>query len=66
MNLLKGLISMLGKNSFPHFDVAICGAGPSGLALSCYLARSGYSVAVLEQSNFPRHQIGEFLHLYFL
>lgn len=52
---------MFLQKSSTHFDVIICGAGPSGLALSCYLARSGFKVAVLEQAVFPRHQIGESL-----
>ena len=34
---------------------------PSGLTLSCYLARAGYRVAIFEQALFPRHQIGESL-----
>ncbi len=45
----------------PHFDVAICGAGPAGTALACYLAKADYRVALCEQASFPRHQIGESL-----
>lgn len=44
-----------------HYDVIVCGAGPSGLTSAAYLAKAGLSVAVCEQAPFPRHQIGESL-----
>ncbi len=52
---------MNSLSSQNQFDVIICGAGPSGLTLSCYLSKAGYSVAIFEQAQFPRHQIGESL-----
>ena len=48
-------------DSHNHFDVAIAGAGPAGIALSCYLKKAGHTVILFEQSTFPRHQIGESL-----
>ena len=44
-----------------HFDVAVIGGGPAGLAHACYLAIAGRSVALFEQATYPRHQIGESL-----
>jgi 2-polyprenyl-6-methoxyphenol hydroxylase-like FAD-dependent oxidoreductase len=38
-------------------DVAIIGAGPSGSLLSLVLARSGLSVALLDQGEFPRRKV---------
>jgi len=32
-----------------ELDVAVCGAGPSGLVASCYLARAGLKTAVFER-----------------
>jgi len=43
-------------------DVAIVGAGPAGSSAAIELARSGFSVVVLERDRFPRHKVcGEFL-----
>lgn len=41
----------------PVWDVAIIGAGPSGSLLSLILARSGVSVLLLDQSEFPRRKV---------
>lgn len=39
------------------YDVAIIGAGPAGSVLALILARSGLSVALLDQSEFPRRKV---------
>ncbi len=39
------------------WDVAIIGAGPGGSLLSLILARSGLSVILLDQSEFPRRKV---------
>jgi flavin-dependent dehydrogenase len=36
------------------FDVIVVGAGPSGTAGACQLARSGYRVLMLDKASFPR------------
>lgn len=36
-----------------HFDVAIVGAGPAGIAAACTLADNGVSTVVLERGEFP-------------
>ena len=48
-------------NQATHYDVIVVGGGPAGLTHACYLAQAGMSVAVFEQAEFPRHQIGESL-----
>jgi geranylgeranyl reductase family protein len=46
-----------------HFDVAIVGAGPAGSSAAIYLARKGYSVALLDKEQFPREKLcGDFLN----
>jgi geranylgeranyl reductase family protein len=46
-----------------HFDVAIVGAGPAGSSSAIYLARRGYSVALLDKEQFPREKLcGDFLN----
>jgi flavin-dependent dehydrogenase len=43
-------------------DVAIVGAGPGGSTLAAFLARRGYSVALIDRDAFPRDKLcGEFL-----
>lgn len=43
-------------------DVLILGAGPAGSALACQLARAGFTVALADRKEFPRHKpCGEFL-----
>jgi geranylgeranyl reductase family protein len=45
------------------FDVAIVGAGPAGSSAAIFLARKGYSVALLDKSLFPRDKLcGDFLN----
>jgi len=34
-------------------DVIICGAGPSGLCASCFLAKEGFKVVVFERALRP-------------
>ncbi|HXB35381.1 MAG TPA: FAD-dependent monooxygenase [Puia sp.] len=46
------------------YDVIIAGGGLAGLALSIQLARSGYSVALLEKERYPYHKVcGEYVSL---
>ena len=46
-----------------RFDVAIVGAGPAGSSAAIYLARKGYSVALLDKEQFPREKLcGDFLN----
>src|SRR5580704_9062016 len=46
------------------YDVIIAGGGLAGLALSIQLARSGYSVALLEKESYPCHKVcGEYVSL---
>lgn len=43
------------------FDVVITGAGPAGSAIALRLVKSGYSVALIEQTDFTKPRIGETL-----
>lgn len=44
------------------FDVIIIGGGPAGSAAAVLLAKAGWSVAIVEQSSFPRRKVcGEFI-----
>src|SRR5690242_16302499 len=44
-------------------DVAIVGAGPAGSSTAVFLARRGYSVAVIDKRHFPREKLcGDFLN----
>jgi flavin-dependent dehydrogenase len=45
-------------------DVLVIGAGPAGSMAATLLARSGFSVLVLERQKFPRFSIGESLLAY--
>ena len=46
------------------YDVIIAGGGLAGLALAIQLARSGYSVALLEKETYPYHKVcGEYVSL---
>lgn len=40
-----------------HFDAVIVGAGPAGSAAAILLARSGWTVALVEQQRFPRRKV---------
>jgi menaquinone-9 beta-reductase len=45
------------------FDVAIVGAGPAGCSAAIFLARRGYSIAMIDRSVFPREKFcGDFLN----
>jgi geranylgeranyl reductase family protein len=44
-------------------DAAIVGAGPAGCSAAVFLARQGYSVALIDKSTFPREKLcGDFLN----
>jgi menaquinone-9 beta-reductase len=46
-----------------RFDVAIIGAGPAGSSSAIFLARRGYSVALVDKAVFPRDKLcGDFLN----
>jgi len=36
-----------------RFDVAVVGAGPAGCSAAIFLARKGYSVALMDKRQFP-------------
>lgn len=42
-------------------DVIIIGGGPAGSTTASFIARSGYSVLLLEKDTFPREHVGESL-----
>ena len=45
------------------FDVAVVGAGPAGSSTAIFLARRGYSVALLDKETFPREKLcGDFVN----
>jgi len=45
-----------------HCDAVIVGAGPGGSAAALLLAQAGWSVALIEKSDFPRRKVcGEFI-----
>ena len=39
------------------FDAVIIGAGPAGSAAAIWLARAGWSVALVEKQAFPRRKV---------
>ena len=43
------------------YDCIVIGGGPAGATAATLLADQGHRVLVLEQSQFPRHHIGESL-----
>ena len=46
-----------------NFDVAIVGAGPAGSSAAIFLARKGYSVALIDKERFPREKLcGDFIN----
>ncbi len=46
-----------------RFDAVIVGAGPAGSSAAIFLARRGYSVALVEKRRFPREKLcGDFLN----
>jgi len=46
-----------------RFDAAIVGAGPAGSSAAIFLARRGYSVALIDKAVFPRDKLcGDFLN----
>lgn len=48
----------LGSDASTHttYDVVVVGAGPSGSACAHWLARAGWSVALVEKKHFPREK----------
>jgi flavin-dependent dehydrogenase len=51
----------LKQNGILELDAAILGGGPAGAATGLALTRRGYSVAILERSNYHHTRIGETL-----
>lgn len=49
------------KSDLFEYDAVVIGAGPAGTCAALRLLRLGYRVAIVEQSGFPRFQIGESL-----
>lgn len=49
------------KSALSEYDVVVIGAGPAGTCAALRLLRLGYRVAIIEQFDFPRFQIGESL-----
>ena len=49
----------LTKNTQPSFDAIVIGGGPAGSVCACRLAGLGFSVLLLEKSQFPRLHVGE-------
>ena len=46
-----------------RFDVAVVGSGPAGSSAAIFLARRGYSVALIDKAVFPREKLcGDFLN----
>jgi menaquinone-9 beta-reductase len=44
-------------------DIAIVGAGPAGSSAAIFLARKGYSVALIDKERFPREKLcGDFIN----
>lgn len=50
------------ETAVESFDAVVIGGGPGGATTAALLARAGWSVAVLEQKDFPRRKVcGEYL-----
>ena len=49
------------QNSSGRLDVIVIGGGPAGSTAATMLAKHGYSVLLLERSEFPRDHVGESL-----
>lgn len=49
------------KSALSEYDAVVIGAGPAGTCAALRLLRLGYRVAIIEQFDFPRFQIGESL-----
>lgn len=49
------------KSARVEYDAVVIGAGPAGTCAALRLLSLGYRVAIVEQSDFPRFQIGESL-----
>lgn len=43
------------------FDLIVIGGGPGGSTLASFVAMRGHRVLLLEEAQFPRHQVGESL-----
>jgi len=49
-------------HSQKRYDVLVIGAGPAGTTAAILLAKAGWTVAIVEQSPFPRRKVcGEFI-----
>ena len=49
------------KSALSEYDAVVIGAGPAGTCAALRLLRLGYRMAIIEQFDFPRFQIGESL-----
>lgn len=49
------------SESSQEYDLVVLGGGPGGSTLASFVAMKGHKVLLLEESKFPRHQIGESL-----
>ena len=47
--------------AFEEIDVLVIGAGPSGTVAASIVNQAGYSVRIVEKTQFPRFVIGESL-----
>jgi flavin-dependent dehydrogenase len=53
---------MLTTATSERYDAVVIGGGPAGSATALMLARAGWSVAIVEKSEFPRAKVcGEFI-----
>ena len=52
---------MVLPNSSGQVDVIVIGGGPAGSTAATMLSKHGYSVLLLERSEFPRDNVGESL-----
>jgi geranylgeranyl reductase family protein len=52
--LIQG--ATMSQTAIPHYDVIVCGAGPSGAVAAAEAAKAGLKVALIEKQFLPRHK----------